>query len=167
MPPHACSGSPYHPHHGVAIKIALKLVGFPLHSVKPDDHFLAGVEHNSGHAFAAVFNCAGSLHLDEGAGLEQLQGTHFVLGRRVFADVDEMHLARLTPGAKVEVTFRGNKTIFTGRIARAPLAIARTKRSDADLGEVNAPHLVEIEIELDNTSAMPQLLGNESRVTFL
>jgi len=90
------------------------------------------------------------------------------LGRmRVFADVDEMHLARLTPGARVEVTFRGNKTIFTGRIARAPLAIARTKRSEADLGEVNAPHMVEIEIELDHTSAMPQLLGNESRVTFL
>ncbi|MBI3196140.1 MAG: HlyD family efflux transporter periplasmic adaptor subunit [Rhodospirillales bacterium] len=90
------------------------------------------------------------------------------LGRmRVFADVDEMHLARLTQGARVEVTFRGNKTIYTGRIARAPLAIARTKRSEADLGEVNAPHMVEIEIELDNTSAMPQLLGNESRVTFL
>jgi multidrug resistance efflux pump len=86
---------------------------------------------------------------------------------RVFADVDEMHLSRLTPGAKVEVTFRGNKTIFTGRIARAPLSIARTKRSEADLGEVNAPHMVEIEIELDHTSAMPQLLGNESRVTFL
>jgi multidrug efflux pump subunit AcrA (membrane-fusion protein) len=90
------------------------------------------------------------------------------LGRmRVFADVDEMHLARLTAGAKVEVTFRGNKTIFTGRIARPPLAIARTKRSEADLGEVNAPHMVEIEIELDHTSAMPQLLGNESRVVFL
>jgi len=90
------------------------------------------------------------------------------LGRmRVFADVDEMHISRLTPGARVEVTFRGNKTIFTGRIARAPLSIARTKRSEADLGEQNAPHLVEIEIELDNTNSMPQLLGNESRVTFL
>jgi|GEM_PF-389452 len=90
------------------------------------------------------------------------------LGRmRVFADVDEMHIARLTPGARVEVTFRGNRTIFTGRIARAPLSIARTKRSEADLGEQNAPHMVEIEIELDHTNAMPQLLGNESRVTFL
>jgi hypothetical protein len=32
---------------------------------------------------------------------------------------------------------------------------------------VNAPHMVKIEIEIDHTNAMPQLLGNESRVMFL
>jgi HlyD family secretion protein len=86
---------------------------------------------------------------------------------RVFADVDEAHLGGLNVGAKVEITFRGNKTIYAARIARAPLVVARTKRSDADFGEVNAPHSVEIEIELDSPAGMPQLLGNEARVAFL
>lgn len=34
---------------------------------------------------------------------------------RVFADVDEVHLGRVTPGGRVDVTFRGSTTIYKGK----------------------------------------------------
>jgi hypothetical protein len=85
---------------------------------------------------------------------------------RVLAEIDELHLPRLVPGGRVEVTFRGNSRVYGGKIVRAPMTVTRLKRSKADLG-VGSAHLVEAEIEFDDPSAIPQMLEREARVTFL
>ena len=84
---------------------------------------------------------------------------------RIFADVDEIHLRSLKPGGKVEFTFQGSRTVHVGTIARTPLTVKRTKRSEADLGESNA-RLVEVEIKPDDPQGIPQMLGREARVVF-
>jgi multidrug resistance efflux pump len=85
---------------------------------------------------------------------------------RVLAEVDELHLPRLVPGAPVEVTFRGSPHIYKGKVVRAPMTVTRVKRSKADLGEGSA-HVVEAEIEFDDPSSIPQMLEREARVIFL
>jgi multidrug efflux pump subunit AcrA (membrane-fusion protein) len=85
---------------------------------------------------------------------------------RVVAEVDELHLGRLVPGARVEVTFRGNPTVYRGKVVRSPLTVTRLKRSKADLGE-GSSHVVEAEIEFDDPSSIPPMLDLEARVTFL
>jgi HlyD family secretion protein len=85
---------------------------------------------------------------------------------RVLADVDELHLDRLVPGAKVEITFRGSPTVYKGRVSRAPSLVKRLKRSQADMGD-GSVHLVEVEIEFDDPASIPQMLGHETRVVFL
>ncbi|CAN5895617.1 hypothetical protein BH11PSE3_BH11PSE3_15840 [soil metagenome] len=85
---------------------------------------------------------------------------------RIFATVDELHLPRLKVGAPVEITFRGNPTVYKGTIAIAPLSVKRTKRSEADLGEANVKQ-VEVEIKANDGVNLPQMLGREARVIFL
>jgi multidrug resistance efflux pump len=85
---------------------------------------------------------------------------------RVLAEVDELHLPRLVPGAPVEVTFRGSSQVYKGKVVRAPMTVTRVKRSKADLGEGSA-HVVEAEIEFDDPSSIPQMLEREARVIFL
>jgi HlyD family secretion protein len=85
---------------------------------------------------------------------------------RVRASVDELHLARMRPGAKVEITFKNDPVTYSGKIVRVPLAVTRMVRSDADLGEL-ATRLVEVEIAPDEGTRLPQYLGREARVTFL
>jgi multidrug resistance efflux pump len=85
---------------------------------------------------------------------------------RVLAEVDELHLPRLVPGAPVEVIFRGSSRVYKGKVVRAPMTVTRVKRSKADLGEGSA-HLVEAEIEFDDPSSIPQMLEREARVIFL
>ena len=85
---------------------------------------------------------------------------------RVFATVDELHLPRLKVGARVEVTFRGSPTTYRGKIAIAPMAVKREKRSEADLGVANVRQ-IEVEIQADDGVIFPEMLGREARVTFL
>ena len=85
---------------------------------------------------------------------------------RVRASVDELHLERMRPGARVEITFRNDPATYGGHIVRVPLTVTRMVRSDADLGEL-ATRLVEVEIEPDANTPLPQFLGREARVTFL
>jgi len=85
---------------------------------------------------------------------------------RVRASVDELHLARMQPGARVEITFKNDPVAYGGKIVRVPLAVTRMVRSDADLGEL-ATRLVEVEIEPDEGIRLPQYIGREARVTFL
>jgi multidrug resistance efflux pump len=85
---------------------------------------------------------------------------------RVLAEVDELHLDRLVPGARVEITFRGSPTVYTGKVVRSPMTVTRVKRSKADLGEGSA-HQVEAEIEFDDPTKIPQMLERETRVVFL
>jgi multidrug resistance efflux pump len=84
---------------------------------------------------------------------------------RVLADVDELHLGRLVPGAKVEITFRGSSRVYAGTVVRAPMTVTRVKRSNADLG-LGSTHLVEAEIAFDDPSTIPHMLAREARVTF-
>jgi multidrug resistance efflux pump len=85
---------------------------------------------------------------------------------RVLADIDELHLDRLVPGARVEITFRGSPTVYKGKVTRAPSLVKRLKRSQSDMGE-GSVHLVEVEVEFDDPSIIPQMLGHETRVIFL
>jgi multidrug resistance efflux pump len=85
---------------------------------------------------------------------------------RVFATVDELHLARLKAGAPVEVTFRGSPTVYKGKIALDPMSVKREKRSEADLG-VASVRQIEVEIQADDGVTFPEILGREARVTFL
>ncbi|HSI02416.1 MAG TPA: efflux RND transporter periplasmic adaptor subunit [Reyranella sp.] len=86
---------------------------------------------------------------------------------RVFADVDEIHLVKVAPGGKVEVTFRGSPAIFKGTIARIAPTVKRMQRIEPDGGSSTDARVVQVEIELDDPSSMPQVLGRETRVTFL
>jgi multidrug resistance efflux pump len=85
---------------------------------------------------------------------------------RVFATVDELHLPRLKAGAPVEVTFRGNPTVYRGKIAIDPMTVKREKRSEADLGVANVRQ-IEVEIQADDGVTFPEILGREARVIFL
>jgi len=86
---------------------------------------------------------------------------------RVFADVDEVHLARLTTGGKVEITFRGSPVVYKGKIARVAPTVKRMQRVEPDGGSSTDGRVVQVEIELDDPASMPQVLGRETRVTFL
>jgi multidrug resistance efflux pump len=86
---------------------------------------------------------------------------------RVFADVDEVHLGRLMQGGKVEITFRGSSTVYKGKIARVAPTVKRMQRVEPDGGSSTDGRVVQVEIELDDAASMPQVLGRETRVTFL
>lgn len=86
---------------------------------------------------------------------------------RVLADVDELHLGRVAPGGKVEVTFRGSANIYRGKISRVAPTVKRMQRIEPDGGSSTDARVVQVEIELDDPSSMPQVLGRETRVTFL
>ena len=86
---------------------------------------------------------------------------------RVLADVDELHVARLKPGGKVEVTFRGSPTVYKGTISRVAPTVKRMQRVEPDGASSTDARVVQVEIEFDDPSTMPQVLGRETRVTFL
>lgn len=86
---------------------------------------------------------------------------------RVLADVDELHVGRIAPGGKVEVTFRGSPTVFKGTISRVAPTVKRMQRIEPDGGSSTDARVVQVEIQLDDPSSMPQVLGRETRVTFL
>ena len=85
---------------------------------------------------------------------------------RVFADVDEVHLGRIAAGGKVEVVFRGNPTSHKGKIARIAPTVKRMQRIEPDGASSTDARVVQVDIELDDPSGMPQVLGRETRVTF-
>ena len=68
---------------------------------------------------------------------------------------------------KVEVTFRGSTTVYRGKITRIAPTVKRMQRIEPDGGSSTDARVVQVEIELDDPSAMPQVLGRETRVTFL
>ena len=86
---------------------------------------------------------------------------------RVLADVDELHVGRVVPGGKVEITFRGNSTVYKGTIARVAPTVKRMQRVEPDGASSTDARVVQVEIEFDDPSSMPQVLGRETRVTFL
>ena len=86
---------------------------------------------------------------------------------RVLADVDELHVGRLKPGGKVDVTFRGNNDVYKGTIERIAPTVKRMQRVEPDGGSSTDARVVQVEIRIDDTSSMPPVLGRETRVTFL
>ena len=86
---------------------------------------------------------------------------------RVLADVDEVHLGRVVAGGKVDVTFRGSPTVYKGKIVRIAPTVKRMQRIEPDGATSTDARVVQVEIELDDPSSMPQVLGRETRVTFL
>ena len=86
---------------------------------------------------------------------------------RVLADVDELHVGRVQPGGKVEITFRGSSTVYKGTIARVAPTVKRMQRVEPDGASSTDARVVQVEIEFDDPSSMPQVLGRETRVTFL
>jgi HlyD family secretion protein len=86
---------------------------------------------------------------------------------RVLADVDELHVGRVAPGGKVEITFRGSSTVYKGTIARVAPTVKRMQRVEPDGASSTDARVVQVEIEFDDPSSMPQVLGRETRVTFL
>ncbi|MBV8393233.1 MAG: HlyD family efflux transporter periplasmic adaptor subunit [Alphaproteobacteria bacterium] len=86
---------------------------------------------------------------------------------RVLADVDEVHLGRVTLGGKVDVTFRGSNTAYKGTISRIAPTVKRMQRTEPDGGTATDARVVQVEITFDDLSSIPQVLGRETRVTFL
>ncbi len=86
---------------------------------------------------------------------------------RVLADVDELNVGRIAAGGKVEVTFRGSPTVYQGTISRVAPTVKRMQRMEPDGGSSTDARVVQVEIQLDDPSSMPQVLGRETRVTFL
>jgi len=85
---------------------------------------------------------------------------------RILADVDELHVGRVIVGGPVEVTFRGSPTIYKGKISRVAPTVKRMQRVEPDGGSSTDGRVVQVEIELNDPSSMPQVLGRETRVTF-
>jgi HlyD family secretion protein len=85
----------------------------------------------------------------------------------VFADVDEQQVARLAPGGKVEVTFRGSPTIYTGTISRVAPTVRRMQRVEPDGASSTDARVVQVEIAFDDPSSIPLVLGREARIVFL
>jgi multidrug resistance efflux pump len=86
---------------------------------------------------------------------------------RVLADVDELHVGRIHPGGKVQITFRGSSTAYNGTIARVAPTVKRMQRVEPDGASSTDARVVQVEIEFDDPSTMPRVLGRETRVTFL
>ncbi len=86
---------------------------------------------------------------------------------RVLADVDELHVGRVAPGGKVEITFRGSSTVYKGTITRVAPTVKRMQRVEPDGASSTDARVVQVEIQFDDPSNMPQVLGRETRVTFL
>ena len=86
---------------------------------------------------------------------------------RVLADVDELQISRIAPGGKADVTFRGSNTVYKGTIARIAPTVKRMQRVEPDGGTSTDARVVQVEIEIDDPSSIPQVLGRETRVTFL
>jgi len=86
---------------------------------------------------------------------------------RVLAYVDEVHIGRISQGGKVEVAFRGSSSMYAGRIARVAPAINRIRLPEPDSGSSSDGRVVQVEIELDDPSKMPQVIGREARVPSL
>ncbi len=86
---------------------------------------------------------------------------------RVLADVDELNVGRLKVGGKVDVTFRGNNDVYKGTIERIAPTVKRMQRVEPDGGSSTDARVVQVEITIDDPASMPQVLGRETRVTFL
>jgi HlyD family secretion protein len=85
---------------------------------------------------------------------------------RVLADVTEDHVARLTPGGKVEIMLRGNPTVYNGTIVRVASKVNRMQRVEPDGAASTDARVVQVEIQFDDPSSMPPVLGRETRVTY-
>lgn len=85
---------------------------------------------------------------------------------RILADVDELRVGRLLLGGKVDVTFRGDNEVFKGTIERIAPTVKRMQRLEPDGGSSTDARVVQVEIRLDDTSVMPQIVGREARVVF-
>ncbi len=86
---------------------------------------------------------------------------------RVYADVDEIHLSRISVGSKVEVVVRGASIAYAGKVSRVMPVVKRLQRLDPDGGNSTDSRVVQVEITFDDLSHIPKLLGREVRVTFL
>jgi hypothetical protein len=54
-----------------------------------------------------------------------------------------------------------------GTISRVAPTVKRMQRMEPDGGSSTDARVVQVEIQLDDPSSMPQVLGRETRVTFL
>jgi HlyD family secretion protein len=85
---------------------------------------------------------------------------------RVIADMDERLMGRAHVGAKVDVTFRGSADTYPGKVSRIVPIVKRMQRIEPDGGVTTDTPVVQVEIELDNSSHMPPILGREAKVVF-
>jgi HlyD family secretion protein len=85
---------------------------------------------------------------------------------RVLADVFEDQVARLAQGGKVEITLRGNPTVYNGTIVRVGSTVNRMQRVEPDGAASTDARVVQIEIQFDDPSSVPPVLGRETRVTY-
>jgi HlyD family secretion protein len=85
---------------------------------------------------------------------------------RVLADVSEDQVSRLAPGGKVEITLRGNPTVYNGTIIRVASTVTRMQRVEPDGAASTDARVVQVEIQFDDPSSMPPVLGRETRVTY-
>ena len=85
---------------------------------------------------------------------------------RVVADVTEDEVARVVPGGKVEITLRGETGVYNGTITRVAFAVNRMQRVEPDGAASTDARVVQVEIQFDDPSSMPPVLGREARVTY-
>ena len=86
---------------------------------------------------------------------------------RVVADVDERLMDRARIGTKVDVTFRGSANTYPGKVSRIVPIVKRMQRIEPDGGLTTDAPVVQVEVELDNPSSMPAVLGREARISGL
>ena len=85
---------------------------------------------------------------------------------RFLADINESEVARLALGGKVGITLRGNPTVYNGTIMRVASTVTRMQRVEPDGAASTDARVVQVEIQFDDPSSMPLVLGRETRVTY-
>ena len=72
----------------------------------------------------------------------------------------------MAPGGKVEIVLRGNPTVYNGTIMRVGSAVNRMQRVEPDGAASTHARVVQVEIQFDDPSGMPPVLGRETRITY-
>jgi multidrug resistance efflux pump len=87
---------------------------------------------------------------------------------RVMVDIGVEHLGQIVKGVKVEVVFRGDRTVYSGQVVRVAKVVKKLLQTELLAFPVASDaHVVQVEIQLDDPARAPQILGREASVTFL
>ena len=89
-------------------------------------------------------------------------------GLRVISKINDLHLGRVRVGGKVNITFRRSTTLHRGTIVRIADVVSRSDNAGRGNDFTSqGPSLLEVEIQLDDLSAVPKLIGLETAITYL
>lgn len=85
---------------------------------------------------------------------------------RVVAHIDEVLLDRMKVGSRVNVTFRGDKVSYPGKIVLIGSEVKRTPNMGGFGSDTTSVRSIPITVQLDDPGQMPQMIGREAVIVF-